>query len=63
MLPVVFGVIAWAVALVFLALSYEQLAAAGTTWWYGACAVGLISGLLGIVYIRYRRRREGGFAK
>jgi len=60
MAPVIIGVILWFVALVVLLVFRQQLADAGTSWWFGACAVGLISGLVGIAYLRYRRRREGG---
>lgn len=61
--PVILGLILWVIALIVLILCHDSLVAAGTTWWYGACFVGIISGILGVGYIRYRRRREGGIAR
>ncbi|MEY4137561.1 MAG: hypothetical protein RL205_1689 [Actinomycetota bacterium] len=61
--PIAIGTVAWALAAVALLLVRDSLETAGTTWWFGACAVGIISGLGGIAYVLYRRRREGGAAR
>ncbi len=61
--PIVIGTVAWVIAGFVLVLLRDSLAAAGTTWWFGACAAGVISGLGGIAYVLYRRRREGGVAR
>lgn len=61
--PIVIGTAAWVIAALVLLFFRDSLAAAGTTWWFGACAVGVISGLGGIAYVLYRRRREGGAAR
>ena len=61
--PIIIGTVAWVIAIVALLFFRDSLATAGTTWWFGACAVGIISGLGGIAYVLYRRRREGGAAR
>jgi len=61
--PIIIGTVAWVIAIVALLFFHDSLATAGTTWWFGACAVGIISGLGGIAYVLYRRRREGGAAR
>jgi hypothetical protein len=63
LVPIAIGTVAWIIAAIVLMFFREQLEQAGTTWWFGACAVGVISGLGGIAYVLYRRRREGGAAR
>lgn len=63
LVPIIIGTAAWVIAAVILIGFRDSLAATGTTWWFGACAVGVISGLGGIGYVLYRRRREGGAAR
>jgi hypothetical protein len=63
LVPIILGTIAWAIASIVLVFFRSDLEQAGTTWWFGACAVGVISGLGGIAYVLYRRRREGGAAR
>jgi len=58
--PVAVGTIAWAIALGYLVIRGTDLAAAGHSWWIGAALVGLVSGLLGLVFLGWRRRRGAG---
>ena len=62
-MPIILGTVTWVIAAVVLLFVRDSLETAGTTWWFGACAVGIISGLGGIAYVLYRRRREGGAAR
>lgn len=57
-LPVTIGTVLWAVALVVLVVVRERLAESGATWWIGAAAVGVISGVLGLVFLRWRKSRQ-----
>jgi len=63
LVPIIIGTVAWVLASIVLFFFRADLKQAGTTWWFGACAVGIISGLGGIAYVLYRRRREGGIAR
>ena len=63
LVPIIFGTVAWLGAGVLLLFLHNSLSEAGTTWWFGACAIGVISGLGGIAYVLYRRNREGGAAR
>ncbi len=56
-LPVAIGTAVWSVLLVVLLLVRSTLAANGTTWWIGAAAVGVVSGVGGLIFLRWRRRR------
>lgn len=56
-LPVSIGTAVWAVLLVGLLISKSTLDANGTTWWIGAAAVGVVSGVGGLVFLRWRKRR------
>ncbi len=62
-MPIIIGTAAWVIAAIVLLIFRADLEQAGTTWWFGACAVGVVSGLGGIAYVLYRRRREGGAAR
>jgi hypothetical protein len=63
LVPIILGTVAWVIAAILLLFFRSSLSEAGTTWWFGACAVGFISGLGGIAYVLHRRRREGGIAR
>ncbi len=56
-LPVTLGTLVWAVILVVLLTQQSRLQEAGTGWWTGAAAVGVLSGALGVVFLRWRRGR------
>ncbi len=56
-LPVSIGTGVWLVVLVVLVALRDRLVESGTTWWIGAAAVGVVSGALGVVFLRWRRRR------
>lgn len=58
-MPIIIGTIAWVIAAIVLVFFRSDLEQAGTTWWFGACAVGVVSGLGGIAYVLYRRPRGG----
>jgi hypothetical protein len=56
-LPVSIGTGVWVVLLVGLLVAKPALDAHGTTWWIGAAAVGVVSGVGGLVFLRWRRGR------
>lgn len=56
-LPVAIGTAAWAVALVVLLLLRPRFAEINELG-IGVAAVGLLSGLLGLVFLRWRKRRH-----
>jgi glucose uptake protein GlcU len=56
-LPVSIGTAVWAVLLVALLIAKPTLDTNGTTWWIGAAAVGVVSGVGGLVFLRSRKRR------
>ena len=58
-LPVAIGTVVWAIALVGLLLARANLAENGTTWWIAVAAIGLLSGLIGLVFLRWRKGRAG----
>lgn len=57
-LPVAIGTIAWGVGLIALLLMRGRLAESGSSWWIGVATVGLVSGLGGLVFLTWRRRRR-----
>jgi membrane associated rhomboid family serine protease len=56
-LPVAIGTVVWLVALVALVVMRPTLDENGTEWWIGVAAVGAVSGLLGLVFLRWRKGR------
>ena len=50
------GTIIWLVVGVVLLILRERIPQ-GSEWWLGTCAVAVISGVGGILYLRRRRRR------
>jgi hypothetical protein len=56
-LPITIGTGIWLVVLIVLLLARDSLAAHGASWWIGAAAAGFGLGLLGVVFLRWRRRR------
>lgn len=56
-LPVSIGTAAWAVLLAGLLVARSTLDENGTTWWIGAAAVGVVSGVGGVFFLRWRKRR------
>ena len=57
-LPVSIGTGVWAAVLVTLLVARATLAANGATWWITSAAVGLVSGLGGLVFLTWRKRRS-----
>ena len=57
-LPVVVGTARWAVALVVLVALRPRLEESGATWWIGAAAIGVVSGVLGLWFLSWRKRRQ-----
>lgn len=55
--PVAIGTAVWAVVLVVLLVQHTALESDGRQWWLGVAVVGLVSGLLGLVFLVWRRRR------
>lgn len=58
---VLYGTVAWTVALVVCLLLRDRLAADGHTWWTWVCLAGALLGLLGLWFVR--RRRDAYSAK
>ena len=56
-LPVAIGTVVWLVALVVLVVMRPTLDENGMSWWIGVAAVGAVSGLLGLVLLRWRKGR------
>jgi hypothetical protein len=56
-LPVTIGTILWFVAVLALVVARVALNVDGITWWIGVAAVGFVSGLGGIAFLRWRKRR------
>ena len=58
-MPVSIGTAVWAVALVGLVIAKPRLDESGTTWIIGVAVVGLLSGLIGLLFLRWRKERAG----
>jgi peptidoglycan/LPS O-acetylase OafA/YrhL len=56
--PMLVGIIAWAVALGALLLFFGPVVGAGYYWWIPTCVVGIVFGLVGLVYLQRRGRVE-----
>ncbi|MBI1351937.1 MAG: DUF2530 domain-containing protein [Actinomycetales bacterium] len=56
-LPVSIGTAVWLGVLLVLLVSWSRLEGDGTLWWIGAAVVGVLSGSLGLVFLRWRRGR------
>lgn len=54
---VLVGTAAWLVALVVVGLSIGATVPEEGVWWWGVCLVGSASGLIGLVFLRWRRAR------
>lgn len=52
---VLYGTVAWTVALVACLLLRDRLAADGRTWWAWVCVAGALLGLAGLWFVRRRR--------
>ena len=57
-MPVAIGTGMWFALLVALIAVRGTLEESGTSWWIGVAAVGLLSGALGLVFLRWRVRRR-----
>ncbi len=55
--PMVVGIIAWVVALVVLVVFQQAVLDRGWGWWFATCAIGIMFGLIGLVYIHRRGRQ------
>jgi len=56
-LPVSIGTAVWMVVLVVLLARKSELDANDAGWWIAVAAVGLVTGLGGVAYLRWRRTR------
>ena len=56
LVAVITGTIIWLVVGVVLLILRERIPQ-GSEWWLGTCAVAVISGVGGILYLRRRQRR------
>ena len=55
--PVMVGTIVWLIALIAVTLRDGAGIPAQGVWWWGVCAAGTISGLMGIAFLFWRRSR------
>lgn len=54
---VLIGTGTWLVALVVVGLTVGVMAPASGVWWFGVCMVGVASGLIGLMFLKWRRSR------
>lgn len=54
---VLLGTAVWLIALAIITLVDGVDAPASGVWWWGVCLVGSLSGLIGLVFLRWRRSR------
>lgn len=54
--PLVIGIAAWSVALVVLLFAVGTVIPASETWLPWMCVIGIILGIVGLIYTRLRRR-------
>nr|WP_092889429.1 DUF2530 domain-containing protein [Actinopolymorpha cephalotaxi] len=54
---VLVGILVWAAALLGLLPFASRLRAAGMEWWLWTCVTGIVLGLVGLAYCRWRRDR------
>jgi len=52
---ILYGTLAWGLALVGCLLLRDRLAADGRGWWTGVCLAGFLLGLPGLWFVRRRR--------
>lgn len=57
LLPVSLGTAVWIVALVAVALTVGVTPVDGQVWWFAVTVIGSLSGLFGLVFLRWRRSR------
>jgi hypothetical protein len=57
-LPVSIGTVVWIVVLIAMILFRSTLDESGRGWWLGVAAVGVVTGLGGVVFLRWRRGRR-----
>jgi LPXTG-motif cell wall-anchored protein len=53
---VLVGIGLWVVALILTLVFHQQLADSGRAWWTWTALAGIAGGLLGLVYLKRRRR-------
>ena len=53
-MPVIVGTIIWAVAGIVMIAAHTTLASHRVTWWIGACAIAVLCGLMGLLYLNHR---------
>lgn len=54
---VLLGTAVWLIALAIITLVDGVDAPSSGVWWWGVCLVGSLSGLIGLVFLRWRRSR------
>lgn len=54
---VLLGTAVWLIALAIITLVDGVDAPSSGVWWWGVCLVGSVSGLIGLVFLRWRRSR------
>lgn len=57
LLPVSLGTAVWLVALVAVALTIGVAPIDGQVWWFAVTVIGSLSGVFGLVFLRWRRSR------
>lgn len=54
---VTIGTFLWLVALIVVTINQGVDVPVTGVWWWGACLIGLASGVIGLIFLRWRRSR------
>ncbi len=57
LLPVALGTAVWLIALVAVTLLGDIAPVEGQVWWFAVTVIGSLSGLIGLLFLRWRVRR------
>jgi H+/Cl- antiporter ClcA len=57
-LPVSIGTVVWLLVLVGLLIQRSTLEVNDTSWWIGVAVIGVVSGVGGVIFLRWRKRRR-----
>jgi membrane protein DedA with SNARE-associated domain len=57
-LPVALGTIAWLASLVYVTAVTGVQPEEGQVWWFAVTVIGSLSGIFGLVFLRWRMKRK-----
>ena len=58
LLPVALGTIAWLGSLVYVTVVTGVEPVQGQVWWFAVTVIGSLSGIFGLVFLRWRMKRK-----